>query len=97
MKKQLKKKQPKRTSKKRRGAPVGTKPYKQMSQELVIRVEQPTVSDLAEPIQSSDSKMMIPKTWMSERQVTFLMQKTPPQYIYKRKGRGGKMFDYRQQ
>lgn len=80
--------------KKRRGAPVGTKPYKQMSQELVIRVEQPTVSDLAEPIQSSDSKMMIPKTWINERQTLQIMNQTPPKYIYKRKGRGGKMFDY---
>lgn len=39
-------------------------------------------------------KYMIPKSWVSERQSMFMLQKTPAQYILKRPGKGGGMWDY---
>ncbi len=44
--------------------------------------------------EGSGSKYMIPKTWMSDKQVVQMVQKTPPQYIYRRQGKGGQTFDY---
>ncbi|MEK7124598.1 MAG: Rad52/Rad22 family DNA repair protein, partial [Patescibacteria group bacterium] len=52
----------------------------------------PTAKDL-EPVKDG-GKYMIPKTWMSERQVIKMVQQTPPQHVYKRKARGGGMWDY---
>lgn len=68
------------------------------SQEVVVRIEAPRTmtaikeSDL-EPVKEG-GKYMIPKTWVSERQALKIIQKTPPQYILKRKGKGNQMFDY---
>lgn len=39
-------------------------------------------------------KMTIPKTWMSGHQLTFMLQKTPKEHVYKRAGKGGSTFDY---
>ena len=39
-------------------------------------------------------KMMIPKTWVSERQASFIVQKTPKQFIKTRAGRGGQTYSY---
>lgn len=67
------------------------------SQELVVRVLPqeviPTTSELAEPI-SEGKKLSISKTWVTEKQILRMVQKTPKQFIYRRKGRGGKEFDY---
>lgn len=64
--------------------------------EIVVKVESPSTylkeSDLGPEKQGS--KYMLPKTWMSEKQVLKVIQKTPPQHIYKRKGKGGQTFDY---
>lgn len=82
----MKKKKVKKVAKKKTGRP---------SAEVVIRVEQPpaiTPRDL-EP-QVEGGKYMIPKTWMSERQVVRLVQKTPPQHVYTRPGKGGQRFSY---
>lgn len=38
--------------------------------------------------------MMIPKTWVSERQASFIVQKTPKQFIKTRAGRGGQTYSY---
>lgn len=68
---------------------------KKQSTELVIRVEQPvlpTAKDL-EPMKDG-GKYMIPKTWLAEKQVLKIIQKTPHQYIYKRPGKGGQTFSY---
>lgn len=69
------------------------------SNELVIRVAPQT--NFPTPVTESDlmpeksgSKYMIPKTWMSESQVLRILQKTPPQHILRRPGKGGKDFDY---
>ena len=66
-------------------------------QQLVIRVEQnpivPTTDELAQPLYNGKN-LTIPKTWLSETQLTFMLQKTPPNQIYRRPGKGGKSFDY---
>lgn len=70
---------------------------KTIKNELTIRV-QPispvllTAKDL-EPIRES-SKYMIPKTWMSEKQVLRMVQKTPQQHIYTRPAKGGGTWNY---
>ena len=79
-----------------------TKKQAAVKHEVVVKIQQskvesliptPTVQELSEPMRDG-RKLTIPKTWLSENQLTFLLQKTPRQHIYKRKGRGGKMFDY---
>ena len=68
---------------------------KPKAQELVIKVQAvptPTVKDL-EAIKDG-GKYMIPKTWMSERQVVRLVQKTPAEHIYTRPGKGGQRWSY---
>lgn len=74
---------------KRRATPQGSR------HQIVVRVEAvPTVkaSDL-EPIKDG-GKYMIPKTWMSERQVVRLVQNTPLAHQYKRPAKGGGMWTY---
>lgn len=65
--------------------------------EVVVRVAQPemlpTTTDLAEPIRDGKS-LTIPKTWLSEKQITRLVEKTPPQYVYQRPAKGGGKWEY---
>lgn len=65
--------------------------------EIVVRVQAmpntPTVSDLSEP-ERDGKKLTIPKTWLNEAQIIRIVQKTPPQHVYQRPGKGGKKFDY---
>ncbi len=69
------------------------------SQQLVIKVQSlpspfiPTVTDLTEPMRDG-KKLTVPKTWMSENQLTKILQRTPKQYVYTRPGKGGGKFDY---
>lgn len=65
---------------------------KKASQELVIRVEQPTMRDL-EPMKEA-GKFTIQKTWLSEKQILRMVQRTPAQHIFKRPGKGGKIWSY---
>jgi hypothetical protein len=85
-----KKKKVTATRKTRKAAPA-------KSQELVVRVMPqeviPTTSELAEPIKDGKN-LSIAKTWVTEKQILRMVQKTPKQFIYRRKGRGGKEFDY---
>lgn len=65
----------------------------------MVRVEQapvvPTTQELAEPMTGSGKKLTIPKTWMSENQLTKILQNTPAKYVYKKPARGGgKPFDF---
>lgn len=75
-----------------------TKPRRANSQELRITVVPqeviPTTSELAQPITGDNKELSIGKTWVTEKQILRMVQKTPKQFIYKRKGRGGKEFDY---
>ena len=71
---------------------------KSTKNELVIRVEQapviPTVSDLSEPMREDGKKLTIPKTWLSDKQILQMVQRTPKEHVYRRAGKGGKSFDY---
>lgn len=70
---------------------------KSSSQELVIRVLPqevvPTTTDLSEPMRDG-KKLTIPKTWVSEAQLTKVLQSTPKQYLYQKPGKGGGTFTY---
>ena len=74
--------------------------HRKVSHEIVVKVQSvpatqalvPTIQDLGPMIDGG--KYMIPKTWVSEKQVLRIIQKTPPQFVLKRKGRGKMMFDY---
>jgi hypothetical protein len=65
--------------------------------EIVVRVSTtpavPTVSDLSEPMRDG-RKLTIPATWLNESQIMKLVQVTPKEHVYKRKARGGGMWDY---
>lgn len=68
--------------------------------DVVVRVQSqnlpavvPTTTDLSEPIREG-KKLTIPKTWLSEKQITRLVETTPPQYVYKRPAKGGGTWDY---
>lgn len=63
--------------------------------DIVVRSEPviPTVQDLAEPMKDG-KKLTIPKTWLTDKQLLFMLQKTPREQIYRRPGKGGKTFDY---
>lgn len=71
---------------------------RKVSTEIVVRVEQapliPTVTDLAEPMTDGGKKLTIPKTWLGQNQLQFMLQRTPREQVYRRKGRGGQTFDY---
>lgn len=73
------------------------KSYKpKQSVEIVVRNETsliPTTQELAVPIKEGKD-LSIPKTWMSTHQVTFMLQNTPKNQKYKRKGKGGMVFEY---
>jgi hypothetical protein len=83
------------SSKKTKGGPRMAPPVQKV--EIVVRQESqaivPSTQDLSEPMRDG-KKLTIPKTWVNENQLTFMLQKTPSNQVYKRKGRGGKMFDY---
>lgn len=52
----------------------------------------PTPADM-DP-KGDGKKLMIPQTWLSEKQVTHMMQNTPPQFIYERPAKGGGKWKY---
>lgn len=70
---------------------------KTVKHEIVVRVDNtpvvPTVTDLAEPMRDG-KKLTIPRTWMTDHQLTFMLQRTPKEQVYVRKGRGGQTFSY---
>lgn len=71
-------------------------PRKSVKHEIVVSVQSgvpvPTTQDLMPIVDGK--RLMIPKTWLANDQVIKMVQHTPRQYVYKRKGRGGQMFDY---
>lgn len=90
-----KKKTPKRRSAKKKPA----KSSKPRRTEVVVRVQNqtreliPTTTELTEPIKDG-RKLTIPKTWISSEQLIRLTEKTPPAQVFRRKGKGGQMWDY---
>ncbi len=65
--------------------------------EIVLRVEQapaiPTVTDLTEPMRDGKN-ITLTKTWVGEKQLLQILQRTPKQYVYRKPGKGGGTFDY---
>lgn len=69
---------------------------KAAANEIVVRVEQaaiPTMSDLSEPMRDG-KKITLTKTWVGEKQLLRILEKTPRQYVYRKPGKGGGTFDY---
>lgn len=67
--------------------------------EIVVRVDTtpavPTTDDLAAPMTADGSKALtIRKSWLSESQLHRMLQRTPREQVYRRKGKGGQAFDY---
>jgi len=85
IKKAKKRTQKKRTQKKR---------TQKKTQEIrvVVQTEPVKEKDL-EPIKEG-GKYMIPKTWLSEKQVVQLFQRTPQQHVYTRPAKGGGSWTY---
>ena len=52
------------------------------------------MQELAEPLKSDGGKLTIPKTWITGPQIIRMTEKTPPQFVYKRPGKGGGTWDY---
>lgn len=67
---------------------------RKISHELVVRVQPqpilpvPTSDEIAQPI-SEGKALAIPKTWISEKQILRIVQRTPEQYVYTRPAKGG--------
>lgn len=71
------------------------KPSKATRHEIVVKVQSaPAVSEADLLPLKEKSKYMIPTTWVSERQVLRMVQKTPPQHIYTRPAKGGGVWSY---
>lgn len=93
----MKKKTKKATPKKK----VATKKKTSITEnEVIIRVLAPEQSQIPVIRQSElgpeqeHGKYSLAKSWVSEKQIIRIVQNTPSQYIFKRKGRGGMEFDY---
>ncbi len=54
----------------------------------------PTEEELSKPINSEGKSLTLPKTWVAQDQLMFMLQSTPKNQIYKRPGKGGKSFEY---
>lgn len=67
--------------------------------ELVVRVQPqevlpvPTTQELSEPMKDG-KKLTVPATWLSDKQILRMVQVTPKAHVYKRKGKGGQVWDY---
>ncbi len=65
-------------------------------QKVLIQIEQKPVTIREQDLlpEKDGGKYMIPKTWLSEKQVIRMVQKTPPQHVYKRPAKGGGEWSY---
>lgn len=81
---------------KKKGMPVQpknseTKPV--MIQKILSQDTQPSLSQALAPI-AEHSKYVIAKSWLSDKQLIKILQKTPREHVYTRKGKGGQEWDY---
>lgn len=77
---------------------------KTVTHEIVVRVEGRSMPEPDLPVvydpdkdlapESEGKKLVLPKTWMSDKQIMKMVQKTPAEHVYRRPGKGGDMFDY---
>lgn len=84
--------------KKSRSKTVKKKTNKENKHEIVVRVQgEPVVKEkdlMPTDMGKGKNKYSLTKTWLSEKQLIRVLQKTPPQHVHKRKGRGGMEFEY---
>lgn len=66
---------------------------KKQSNEIVIRVAQPSVEEVTKPI-LENNKYVIAPSWVAEKQIMYLVGKTPAQHIYTRPAKGGGVWHY---
>lgn len=95
-----------KTPKEKKPAPKkrATTPRKQAKpapQEVKIVVETQTTQPMTPAVlehavapEVQGSKYMLPASWISEKQVLKMLQKTPKEHVHKRPGKGGQEFDY---
>lgn len=66
--------------------------------EIMVSVQSvptiPTTQQLSEPLTTDGKKLTLQKTWLAQNQLLKMLQRTPREQIYRRKGKGGQMFDY---
>ncbi len=92
-KKIIKKKKAKKIVKRINKKQTKVRPAQQTSETTAIVPVNPlTQKDLGP--EKDGGKYMIPKSWVSERQVLALVNKTNPKYILKRPGKGGAEWSY---
>lgn len=76
-----------------------TRPAKKVSKKKVakskalVKASSTNMDQALAPI-VANSKYFIPKTWISEKQVLQILQKTPKEHVFQRKGKGGQIWDY---
>lgn len=67
------------------------------STEIVLRVAPaervPTTDEIAEPI-SENKQLAISKTWISDKQIMRMVQRTPKEHVYERPAKGGGTWAY---
>jgi hypothetical protein len=92
----MKKTQKKATAKKAKTVQKVSKP-KKTTHEIVVSVQTqpnlPTVSDLAQPMREGKA-LSITKTWVSDKQIMRMVQRTPREHIYTRPAKGGGQWSY---
>jgi len=85
----------KKKTKTKKAKSLKKNPAKKVSQEIVIKVQpMPTPTEKDVLPMKDGGKYMIPRTWLSEKQVVQMVQKTPPQHVYTRPGKGGQRWSY---
>lgn len=82
-------------------AKTAPKQPKMTSQEVRVVVEHQTPQPLSPALleqaiapEKQGSKFMLAPSWISEKQVLKILQRTPKEHIHTRKGRGGQEFEY---
>lgn len=74
---------------------------KKAQNEVKVVIEHKTTPDLSPALleqsiapETQNSKYMLPASWVSEKQVLKILQKTPAEHVHKRPGKGGQEFDF---
>lgn len=74
---------------------------KKAQNEVKVVIEHKTIPDLSPTLleqsiapETQNSKYMLPASWVSEKQVLKILQKTPAEHVHKRPGKGGQEFDF---
>lgn len=60
---------------------------------VINALEKKEMDKTLEPV-VENSRYFLPKSWISEKQVLRILQKTPKEHVYQRKGKGGQVWEY---